>query len=80
MNDYTFMLSYSINSFMKSSHIAFTLKKAYLSNGVFCKFTIISFPTWPTVFGISAAGVTVKELPIVKHTSAFYAYSNDRVS
>ena len=59
---------------MKSSHMALTLTNAYLSKGVFCKFTMISLPASPTDLGISAAGVTVKELPIVRQTSAFYDY------
>ena len=33
---------------------------------------------FPTNYGTSAAGVTVRELPIAKHKSAFYPYSNDR--
>lgn len=59
---------------MKSSQRAFTLKKAYLSKGVFCKLTIINFPICPTNLGISAAGVTVRELPIARQISAFYDY------
>lgn len=79
-NCYTFIFNYAISNFMKSSHIAFTLTKAYLSRGVVCKLTMMSFPFLPTIFGISAAGVTVSELPIAKQMSAFYPSSNDFVS
>lgn len=62
---------------MKSSHNAFTRINAYLSKGVFCKLTIINFCFFPTIYGTSAAGVTVSELPIAKHKSAAYPSSND---
>lgn len=63
---------------MKSSHRAFTRTYAKSSRGVFCKFTMINFPFSPTVFGMSAAGVTVSELPIAKQTSAKSPSLKDR--
>jgi len=79
MNYLTFKSILAANRFITSSHKPFIFIKAYLSKGVDCKFTIISFPFFPTCFGTSAAGVTVNELPIAKHKSAFYASSNERL-
>jgi hypothetical protein len=47
---------------------------------VACKLTIINLPLFDTSFGMCAAGVTVSELPIARHRSAFAASSNDLLS
>ena len=78
--------NFSINLSITVSQNALIKKFAFLSKGVFCKlktiiladiyFTIIKFPFLETIFGISAAGVTVRELPREMHKSAFFAFLN----
>lgn len=77
INGLTFNSSIRANLFMTSSHKPLIFINAYLSKGVACKFTMISFPFLLTYLGIFAAGVTVKELPIARQRSALLAYSND---
>ena len=73
MNCLTFKSIFNASLFITSSHNPFILMYANLSKGVDCKFTIISFPLLLTSLGMWAAGVTVRELPIAMHRSAFPA-------
>ena len=62
----------AIKSFETLSHSALIFRAAIESNGVFYKLTIISFfPFSATYWGISAAGVTLKDEPIAIQTSDF---------
>ena len=69
--------NFSANFSITVSHIACMHKNAIESKGVFYKLTITNFFFFPaTIAGISAAGVTLKELPNDRHTSAFFEFKN----
>lgn len=62
--------NFSINFIITSSHNPLILI-AILSKGVSCKLTMTNFLFFPTILGISAAGVTVKLEPKTKHKSEY---------
>jgi hypothetical protein len=70
----TYNSNFAANLRITSSQRPLILMYAYLSSGVACRLIMINFPFLDTCFGMSAAGVTVSELPIAKHKSAFSAY------
>lgn len=80
INYLTLRSIFKANLFMTSSQSPLILMKANLSKGVDCKLIMINLPFLLTSLGISAAGVTVRELPIARQTSAFAASSKDLCS